>query len=427
MNSYTGTTGPDSKDDTADDDAYSMGYGNDTITWHGFGGRDQFQLSYGTDILRIDLTGFTDSFVYNAGIGYFIPAGSVHTAAEGYVSADYLAATNAFGAQGFEITDFTGGSGSDYFRFGGATLDTVDAGSGDDFIITDIGGSVTVDVVDGGAGTDFWYDAFVGLTVNFTIDLDVLSTASGATLADGSSIRNVEYATLDLGEGSDIFHDLTGASLDDAVYAYGGNDVATFTGGRDVFNGGTGTNTLVIDWHHATQAVTLTAQSAFVGASFAAATDRVAISSVQNYQVTGGSAADSLTGWSNADILRGMAGADTLDGAAGDDTLEGGAGGDTLIGGTGSDTASYSGSPTGVNVQLQYNIIQGGDAAGDTFSSIENLAGSDHSDTLYGNPGANRLEGNGGTDYLKGLNGADELYGGDGDDWLYVDNLDTVA
>ncbi|MCB1493844.1 MAG: hypothetical protein KDJ77_18915, partial [Rhodobiaceae bacterium] len=94
-------------------------------------------------------------------------------------------------------------------------------------------------------------------------------------------------------------------------------------------------------------------------------------------------------------------------------------------GGGGADTASYAGSTAGVNVQLQYGIAAGGHAAGDTLASIENLTGSNHNDTLVGNPGVNVLSGNGGNDILRGLSGADRLLGGAGDDWLYTDSLDT--
>ena len=104
----------------------------------------------------------------------------------------------------------------------------------------------------------------------------------------------------------------------------------------------------------------------------------------------------------------------------------GGAGADALDGGTGNDTASYAGSSAGVNIQLQYGIVQGGDADGDTLTGIENLTGSAHGDTLTGDPSPNILSGLGGDDYLKGLNADDTLLGGDGNDWLYVDHLDTT-
>ena len=58
----------------------------------------------------------------------------------------------------------------------------------------------------------------------------------------------------------------------------------------------------------------------------------------------------------------------------------------------------------------------GGDAQGDVLSNIENLEGSDFSDTLTGNASSNALAGGAGDDWLYGQGGADTLDGGDGSD-----------
>ncbi|MCB1492024.1 MAG: hypothetical protein KDJ77_09545 [Rhodobiaceae bacterium] len=143
--------------------------------------------------------------------------------------------------------------------------------------------------------------------------------------------------------------------------------------------------------------------------------------------LTGTDHADTIDGLGGNDTITGLAGADNLKGGTGNDTIEGGPGGDAIDGGTGTDTATYAHSSSGVTVQLQYNIATGGDAAGDTLTSIERLTGSSHNDLLVGNPSNNIIRGGGGNDTLKGLNGADNLYGDAGDDWLYVDNLDNAA
>ncbi len=87
------------------------------------------------------------------------------------------------------------------------------------------------------------------------------------------------------------------------------------------------------------------------------------------------------------DELYGHAGNDTLNGGLGDDLLVGGAGADTLIGGEGFDTASYAGDNGGNGVTYVVNAdgiasVTGGEATGDTVSSIERVVGSDHEDTL---------------------------------------------
>ena len=116
---------------------------------------------------------------------------------------------------------------------------------------------------------------------------------------------------------------------------------------------------------------------------------------------------DRLYGGDADDILSGGTGDDELYGRGGNDWLHGGRDADKLDGGAGSDTASYSGSSEPVNVNLATGSASGGHAQGDTIVSIENLAGSDHADTLTGNAGDNVLEGGGGADTITGGGGND--------------------
>jgi serralysin len=129
--------------------------------------------------------------------------------------------------------------------------------------------------------------------------------------------------------------------------------------------------------------------------------------------------ADTIFGNGGNDELFGAGGNNKLFGGAGDDFLRGGGpGADYLSGGTGIDVADYSDSGTGVTVSLTDPTLNTGNAAGDTYNSIENLRGSTLSDTLHGNAGANRLDGNLGSDTLRGLAGSDSLAGRSGDDVL---------
>ena len=120
-----------------------------------------------------------------------------------------------------------------------------------------------------------------------------------------------------------------------------------------------------------------------------------------------GSGDDSVTGNLADNMLEGRDGADTLIGGLGNDTLIGGPGADFLDGGEGADTAAYTGSAEAVTVNLGTNTATGGDAQGDTFTSIENLSGSAHDDTLTGDAGDNVLEGRAGADVLDGGDGLD--------------------
>ena len=119
---------------------------------------------------------------------------------------------------------------------------------------------------------------------------------------------------------------------------------------------------------------------------------------------------ETITGTSGADTLQGGTGVDILTGNAGDDTLIGGSGGDTLSGGNGTDTASYTGDTIGVTVDLGAGTATGGDAGGDSFSSIENVIGGSGNDTLAGSTASNLLSGGAGNDVL--MYGADAVWSG---------------
>ena len=135
----------------------------------------------------------------------------------------------------------------------------------------------------------------------------------------------------------------------------------------------------------------------------------------------GGDAGDTVTGTDVANMISGGGGDDVLSGAEGDDMLVGGAGGDTLDGGVGVDTIDYSTAEGTVRLGLLGQIAGVGDAAGDSFSSIENVIGSDFDDVIYGSADSNVINGGAGSDQLRGAAGDDELLGGDGNDLLWGD------
>jgi Ca2+-binding RTX toxin-like protein len=108
------------------------------------------------------------------------------------------------------------------------------------------------------------------------------------------------------------------------------------------------------------------------------------------------------------DSLGGGQGDDTLIGGFGDDSLSGGDGNDCLQGGGGSDWAIYAGSDSGVVIDLVAARSSGAHGA-DTLVSVDNVLGSDVSDSIHGDAGSNTLFGG---------YGADTLDGGLGDDWL---------
>ncbi len=111
--------------------------------------------------------------------------------------------------------------------------------------------------------------------------------------------------------------------------------------------------------------------------------------------------------------IEGLIGSDSDDMLIGDDNtniLRGGLGADALDGGGGSDYADYD---TAVTASLADPTVNTGDAAGDTYTSIEGLLGSIFDDVLIGDDNDNSL---------RGGSGADVLNGGGGFDFALYDN-----
>ncbi|MFL9923775.1 calcium-binding protein, partial [Herbaspirillum lusitanum] len=113
----------------------------------------------------------------------------------------------------------------------------------------------------------------------------------------------------------------------------------------------------------------------------------------------GNNAGTTIYGSNANDLLYGGTGNDTIYGGSGNTYFEGGAGADRLVGGSGNNTAGYTGSSSGVTVDLAAGTGTGGDAQGDTLTNIQNVKGSAYSDTIVANAAVNRIDGgSGGSD-----------------------------
>lgn len=117
-------------------------------------------------------------------------------------------------------------------------------------------------------------------------------------------------------------------------------------------------------------------------------------------------------------------GNDTIATGAGNDIIVAANGTQTINGGYGNDTASYEFTTGGVTAKLTTSATSetpSNEAAGDTYTSIENLTGGSGDDTLLGDSNSNVLTGGDGNDILIGMstNGssrADSYIGGNGND-----------
>jgi Ca2+-binding RTX toxin-like protein len=368
-----------------------------------------------------------------------------------------------------------GGNGNDILSDGLEGAATLTGGAGNDTIImtSDDG---TTDFVDGGTGVDTLTWAFAG---SQRVDINMVNRnvffygPTSGTLVTFTGIENVTAA------GSNNFYVYAdnfdnvitgGSTLNDWVdyrYATAGVNANLTTG---VVTGGSGNDTLIgmdhlyigsnfndvlIGDNNANQiggaqgadlidgrgGVDMARYDQFNNGSVTVSLMNAATNSAMGIVFTDTAAGDTLVnieqivGSGYNDFIYGDGGANYLNGNGGDDILEGMAGADSLEGASGLDTASYAnagsalaGADTtsigvGVTVNLSGGaftnggaVINTGDAAGDTYSNMENLLGSAFADVLVGSTGANVIDGGAGDDTVEGLAGADTLKGGAGVD-----------
>ena len=270
----------------------------------------------------------------------------------------------------------------------------------------------------------------VGATGDMTLDAGI--AAAGLTLAvDGTrlvKLTNNRDHTLTM--TSKVGGQLLGGAKTDTVFGGAGADRFDGAGGDDVLSGGAGRDTL-IGGLGTDSLVGGAAGDALDGgdgldfASYASARAGIVASLADPAANTGDAAGDT---YRSIEGLRGSAFDDTLRGNDGANVLMGGAGADRLEGGRGTDTASYAEAAVGVVASLLLPAGNTGEAAGDTYSSIENLIGSRFDDRLTGTAGDNRLDGLGGTNTLVGDGGNDTFVGGLGiDRYVGGTGSDTVT
>ncbi|KQS88430.1 MULTISPECIES: M10 family metallopeptidase [unclassified Rhizobium] len=366
---------------------------------------------------------------------------------------------------GIDIID--GGDGNDWIE-GGFSTDTVNGNAGNDtFYVRD---GEFGDNTDGGSGDDV-LDVSNYTSRGAIVNLGANTYDFSPTFGGPYSIVNVENV-----RGTQVADTITGDALGNILVGNGGNDTISGAAGNDTLDGGNGNDTLLggdgNDTLTAGSGVDLVygnngndrfylmqgwqggvGEAYFGGAGYDtfdtstvifspfsvyvnlqdgefyeigwAGFFDISLSSVERVVtgdgedlVTGSGEVNGLFTGAGDDVVEGLGGDDTLSGEDGDDRLDGGSGADNLWGGNGTDTASYLSATAGVIASLSSPGANTGDAAGDTYSLIENLAGSNYADFLYGTGGNNRIVAYDGNDTVKGYSGNDELLGLDGNDIL---------
>ena len=346
---------------------------------------------------------------------------------------------------GAGVNIMTGGAGADLFVLSpGATRDT----------ITDF--ELGVDRIDmSGFGRIYdlsglsWANRSTGAVVYFGDRVLVVNTADDTplTIDDFTSDQLFNLSHTDLTymeggtdpagdftppgnvEGSAGADTLSGTASEDTIRGNIGDDMLYGGDGDDILNGGVGADLLDggagSDWasyEGSRGSLRVDLMFAQINTNVAAGDSFVSIENLigsQGFDNLRGTLGDNvIRGERNVDYIFGRRGDDTLEGGIGDDVLFGGVGADALIGGENRDRAQYSESLTAVTVDLANPNLNTGEATGDTFDSIEDLAGGRFDDALYGDSGANRLFGREGSDVLNGREGNDYLNGGANADTL---------
>jgi Ca2+-binding RTX toxin-like protein len=422
----------------AGDDLVQGGLGDDHID--GGAGRDRLQFAASAAAVTVNLAAGT---VSGEGSDTIVGVEDV----DGTAHDDVLVGDDA-------VNRLYGGDGNDQID-GGLGADALSGGNGDDlFRFTRLVAARQgpVGSIAGGDGLD-------------TIDLSAVGASllgarySGATpvglsLAVGGQSFNVDgIERIRFGDGNDYLRPWSGyaspleihagGGSDDIVvdgsgtlYAEDGDDIAVLAGGfgtvpvTGLLDGGAGNDELQLTTGFDVDLATGTAVVGLFSYTIAGF-ERIHAGVYQGRSTTvRGSAADEqfdvasafddgsvgvvFNGRGGNDTLTGGKGSDTLDGGDGDDLFIASGGADTLIGGAGFDTLSFAGRTTSVSVQLNLST-----AGGHNVSGIEQIIGTDYSDSLQsGNDGAT-LVGGRGADELTGYYGNDVLQGGDGDDTFY--------
>jgi Ca2+-binding RTX toxin-like protein len=389
-----GGDGDDDLNGGAGDDIIRGGSGNDFLTG-GLGG-DMLDGGDGFDIVSYANTPLT------VGVTILLDAnGNQLNGTAGEALGDTI--KNVEYIIGTQYRDFIEGDNRNNVLEGGAGDDLLFGFGGDDVIQ----GGAGADLLDGGDGND--WTSYIESTAGVNVDLETQRGTGGD--AEGDILRNLENV-----KGSIYDDRLTGNSANNYLDGSGGDDTFYGSAGSDTIDGGSDIDTL--RYSRLPQAVTVNLKDGTTNKGDTIILAAANLSTIENLE---GTLFDDILGGDIGDnLLVGLAGNDRISGDDGNDRIIGGKGADTLDGGTGIDWAEYSGSSAGVTVNLLTGIGTGGDAEGDRLSTIENLRGSKHSDSLTGNAGANDI-----APGLSALPGDAETFdrvdGGAGQDRLFID------
>lgn len=332
--------------------------------------------------------------------------------AQTFMMYDIAALQHIYGA------DFDSQSGDTVYSWNPTSGDTLIDGT----VSVDAGANRIFATIWDGGGTDT-YD-LSAYSSNLDIDLtpgnySAFSTAQKAFLgnsnfADGNIYNALQYqgdarslienaiggTGNDMIAGNTAANNLSGGVGNDTLRGAAGNDWLTPGAGVDTIDGGSGVDT--VSFSDLAQSV----QVNLANGSAVSGPDGNSLMRIEN--VTGTSYADYIVGNFADNKLRGLGGSDWIVASGGEDDFDGG---------LGNDMVSYVASSAAVLVNLGTGKGFGGDAQGDTYTSIERATGSIYQDNFYGSNGVDEFRGLGGYDWFNSSAGGRDVYdGGSGQD-----------
>jgi len=265
----------------------------------------------------------------------------------------------------------TGFAGNDYYN----SIETISGSQYDD---TFIGGTASVlATMDGGVGSD-WVDyQYVAGASGVTIDLTDSLNNGGAAAND--RLTNVE--------------NIRGTANADLFYASASANSFVGNGGLDT-----------VSYARAGSAVTVDQTTGNHGSGYASGDSFSGIATI-----VGSAAADTFIG-GTASVLA------TMDGATGSDWVD----------------YRYVSGASGVTIDLTDSLNNGGAAANDRLTNVENITGTANADLFYASASANSFVGNGGTDivsYARAGSAAtiDQTSGNHGSGYASGDSFSGIA
>jgi len=351
-------------------------------TFDGGAGTDTVDYTASTSAIRVDLQN--------------------NSVSGGFAQGDTLISIeNITGSNSSSARDYIWGNGQDNVILGLAGNDILEGGDG-------------ADILDGGAGWDYanYTRAASGITLNMEtgvhtgdaagdqlINIEAVVGSNHDDILTGDSANNYFRG----GNGDDI---LSGGLGSDTLVGQNGNDEYIYTGGRDRIFEVNGSSSDQVTFDAAWNAADLTIQgNIFI---FDQNVNTITFNNVNLIETFSFNGLADMSFTQLQAYLASLVSSEA--GSNGNDTFTATIDAENFDGLGGRDTVDYSNSNAAITVDLLNNTAVGGYAAGDTFTSIEDITGSDDAalrDTIYGDNGVN---------YINGLNGADILEGGDGAD-----------